>query len=207
MKIERRNTGAGEVRMDGEGEDRKIVGYAAVFYREGDQGSEYRLWDDAVERIMPGAFDGVGEDDVRALFNHDPSLLLGRSTAGTLSLTVDDLGLRYEIQPGDTTASRDVQAHLERGDLTGSSFGFRITNEEWQKRDDGPDVRLVRGVELFDVGPVTFPAYESSSAGIRSEGDDGEARDSHEKWKAEQEEIRERWNRMNSVPLDGDDAA
>ncbi|NBQ49109.1 MAG: HK97 family phage prohead protease [Marivivens sp.] len=193
MKIERRNTGTGEVRMEGEGESRRMVGYAAVFYREGDQGTEYRLWDDAVERIMPGAFDGVGDDDVRALFNHDPSLLLGRSTAGTLSLSVDERGLRYEIDPGDTTTARDVQAHLERGDLTGSSFGFRITKEEWQSRSDGPDIRLVRGVELFDVGPVTFPAYESSDAGLRADGDTGEAKASHDKWAAEQAENAKRW--------------
>ena len=198
MKIERRNTGTGEVRMEGEGESRRMVGYAAVFYREGEQGTEYRLWDDAVERIMPEAFDSVAGDDVRALFNHDPSLLLGRSTAGTLSLSVDERGLRYEIDPGDTTTARDVQAHLERGDLTGSSFGFRITSEEWQSRNDGPDIRLVRGVELFDVGPVTFPAYESSDAGLRADGDAGEAKASHDKWAAEKAEQEERAARMKA---------
>lgn len=200
MKIERRNCDAGEIRMDGEGDDRKIVGYAAVFFREGDAGTEYTLWDGAVERIEPGAFDNVASDDVRALFNHDPNMLLGRSTAGTLRLSVDDKGLRYEIDPSDTTTGRDVQTHLERGDLTGSSFGFRVTKEEWVTRDNQPDLRMIRGVELFDVGPVTFPAYESSDAGIRADGDVGEARSSHKAWTEQQAAdaaLSKRWANLN----------
>lgn len=188
MKIERRNCDAGEIRMDGDGDDRRMVGYAAVFYREGDPSTEYWLWDGAVERIMPGAFDDISGDDVRALFNHDPSLLLGRSTAGTLSLSVDDKGLRYEITPGDTTASRDVQAHLERGDLSGSSFGFRVQKEEWVRGDDAIDIRHIRSVSTFDVGPVTYPAYGGTESGIRKAGESAEARANYDAWKAEQAE-------------------
>jgi len=196
MNIERRNTGAGEVRMEGEGEAKRMAGYAAVFFREGDAGTEYRLWDGAVERIMPEAFAGLADQDVRALFNHDSNMLLGRSTAGTLALSVDDTGLRYEIDAGDTTVGRDVKTHLERGDLTGSSFGFRVTREEWVERDGQPDLRLIRGVDLYDVGPVTFPAYESTNAGLRTEGGDAEARASHEKWVQEKKDAEDRKTRM-----------
>ena len=181
--IERRDTDQPVEIRETEGEAARIEGHAAVYY-DGSEGSEYRLWDDAVERIMPAAFTRALEDgdDTRALFNHDPSLLLGRSTSGTLTMSADERGLKYSIQPGDTSVARDVLEHLRRGDVSGSSFAFTVTDEEW-RMEDGTAVREVTGVRLFDVGPVTYPAYAGSSSGVRSAEDAGEARASFDAWR------------------------
>ncbi len=164
-----------------------ITGYAAVFYREGDPGTEYQLYGDMVERIMPGAFDRAlaEKDDCRALVNHDPTLLLGRAAAGTLRLSIDETGLKYEIDAPDTHAGRDACVSLERDDMTGSSFSFLPDDTTWREQGD-LIIREVNSVQLFDVGPVTFPAYAGTSAGIRSQGDAGEARKALEAWKQEQ---------------------
>ena len=145
-----------------------IVGYASVFY-DGTPETEYQLWDGYVERIMPGAFDrAIREDDVRGLFNHDPDHLLGRTLAETLRLSVDQRGLRYEIEPPDTQLGRDLVASIERGDLTGSSFAFTVTDEVWRVVEE-VHIREIEGVRLYDVGPVTYPAYEATTTGLRSE--------------------------------------
>jgi HK97 family phage prohead protease len=151
-----------------EGGKRAIVGYAAVFYDASDPGTEYRLWDDVVERIMPGAFDRAArEDDVRGLFNHNDSLMLGRTTAGTMRLSVDRRGLRYEIDPPDTTSARDLLQLLDRGDVTGSSFAF-LPNDTSYREVDGVYVIERNTVTLYDVGPVSFPAYTATEAAARS---------------------------------------
>jgi len=166
-----------DVRAEGEA---AIVGHAAVYY-DGTDATEYKLWDGAVERIMPGTFDkAIKDNDVRALFNHDPNNLLGRTSADTLTLESDKRGLAYEITPGDTSIGNDVVTHIQRGDLQGSSFAFVVTDQDW-RTEDSVDIREIRGVELFDVGPVTFPAYEATDTGLRSSGD---AREAYEAWKA-----------------------
>lgn len=148
-----------------------ITGYAAVFHRDGDDGTEFALWDDLIEQIAPEAFTRALKEshDVRALFNHDPSHVLGRSKAGTLRLSVDQRGLKYDIDMPDTATGKDVATSIQRGDITGSSFGFIPKAVEW-KRDDNRkvDVRIIKDVDLLDVGPVTFPAYESTTTGLRS---------------------------------------
>jgi len=179
-----------EVRVESreEGKAPLISGYGAVFY-DGTPNTEYVLWDGMVERIMRGAFDGAlsRPDDVRGLFNHDPNQLLGRSTAGTMRLAIDDVGLRFEIDTDDTQVGTDTVKKIRRGDLSGCSFSFLTTDEEWRmEKLDGKEtwIREVRGVELFDVGPVTFPAYTATSVGVRSQkilralarGDEDEAR-------------------------------
>ncbi|MCC7423777.1 MAG: HK97 family phage prohead protease [Planctomycetaceae bacterium] len=142
-----------------------ITGYGAVFYKEGDAGTEYKLWDDMVERIMPGAFDrAIREDDVRSLFNHDPNLILGRTKSNTLRLSIDAVGLKYEVDP--PAARGDVVEALQRGDVDGSSFMFEITEVVWREVDK-LYVREILGVKLWEVGPVVFPAYESSTSGLR----------------------------------------
>lgn len=175
-----------------EGEPATIVGYAAVFYRASDPGTEYKFagfWDDFTERIMPTAFDdALKSDDVRALFNHDPNHILGRSTSGTLKLTVDATGLRYEIAPPDTAMARDLVESIRRGDISGSSFSFIPEELQWREQK-GPDdktivIREVVRAKLFDVGPVTFPAYESTTTGVRAASDLTEAKSSYEAWKA-----------------------
>ncbi len=167
----RRRFGGGEI----------IAGHAAVFFNVADPGTEYQLFTDCVERIRPGAFDAaISRDDVRGLFNHDSNLILGRNTAGTLRLSVDARGLRYEIDPPDTTVAADLIESLSRGDVTGSSFSFvptRTTVEEVMRSDGSwRYVRWIDEVELYDVGPVTFPAYKSATSGVMTEADVNAAR-------------------------------
>lgn len=155
-----------------EGESSRITGYAAVFYRAGEPGTEFRIFDDVVERIAPGAFDDTLKTaDVRGLFNHDANQILGRSSSGTLRLSVDSRGLKFEIDTPDTTVGRDVKTLLERGDITGSSFAFIPTSTTYERADNGDIVLIRNAVKLVDVGPVTFPAYTGTEASARSVGE------------------------------------
>jgi HK97 family phage prohead protease len=140
-----------------------------VFYN-GAPGTEFQIFPKIVERISPSAFDRALREnqDVAALFNHDPNWVLGRNTSGTMRLGSDGAGLRYEIDLDDTSTARDVAAYVKRGDVTGSSFTFIPVATE--RRVDGDTVILTRvDVNLIDVGPVTFPAYTGTTAGMRSE--------------------------------------
>jgi len=150
-----------------------IAGLAAVYYDAADPGTEYQLWWGRIfERIMPGAFDRVlGENpDVRGLVNHDPNQLLGRTTADTLRLSASERGLAYEIDPPDTGPGRDIVELLRRRDITGSSFAFTVQREEWEtdKENDREIRKILEIDQLYDVGPVTYPAYESTEAALRS---------------------------------------
>lgn len=163
MEIERR-TFTGEIRAEKRGEDTQIVGYAAVFGHESEDLGGFR------EVIEPGAFDeALGRDDVRALFNHDANLILGR-TPKTLRLRVDENGLHYDIDPPDTQAARDLMVSLGRGDVDQSSFGFSVVSETWEQPTDERNypLRRINKVRLFDVSPVTFPAYTTTSAEARA---------------------------------------
>lgn len=187
MRMERRDLPATVVlEKRDDGQPGKIRGVAAVYFNPADQRTEYQLWDGAVERIMPGAFDrAIKEDDVRGLFNHDAGAVLGRTKAGTLTLESRADGLHYEIAPSETSVYRDVAEHLRRGDVDGSSFAFRVREENWRKEGEGRnemEIREIRQVELFDVGPVTYPAYGATSAGFRSADGLEEACRSHEAW-------------------------
>jgi HK97 family phage prohead protease len=150
----------------------KLTGYASVFYKPGQPGTQYKLWDGAVERIAPTAFDKALQrrDDAAALFNHNADNLLGRVSSGTLLLTVDSRGLRYDITPPDTHLGNDVVELTRRGDLRGSSFAFVIDNESWH-REGTLEVRTVTDLKLYDVGPVTFPAYAGASVGLGDRAD------------------------------------
>lgn len=159
-----------------------IRGMSAVFYRADDPGSEYWLWDDMVERLLPGCFDrAISEShDARALFNHDSSLLLGRVSSGTCRLAVDDVGLSYEIDADPTDPDHQrVAAKIDRGDVTGSSFAFIARQVRWteQKLDDGSwlMIREILDVDLYDVGPVTWPAYAATTAGRDASERSGQA--------------------------------
>lgn len=166
-----------------EDEKRYITGYAAVYYREGKEETEYRLFDDLIERILPGAFDdAIKEDDVRALLNHNPDNLLAR-TGNSLKLSVDDIGLRYEFPVDEKDPDHlRVVSKIDRGDLSGSSFGFTVRERRFVEYEDFDVVELVK-VRLFDVSPATFPAYEGTTVGMRSiEGND-EVRKDYEMWK------------------------
>lgn len=141
-----------------------IVGYGALFNVEAVIGSWFR------EVMDPHCFDAAIErDDVRGLFNHDPNLILGRNKAGTLRLMADETGLRYEIDPPDTSYAADLAESIGRGDVTGSSFSFRATREEWTEPERGSadlPLRRVMECELYDVAPVTYPAYEETSVSL-----------------------------------------
>jgi HK97 family phage prohead protease len=122
---------------------------------------------------------------VRALFNHDPNFILGRMLPGTLSLWTDPLGLRYSIKVPDTQAARDVLASIARGDVTGSSFSFLIHADGANYRKEGKQyIRELTSVQLFDIGPVTFPAYKSSTTGARMVEDPAQVRKELEAWEA-----------------------
>jgi len=159
---ERRAFQLAELRVANTDGKRRIVGYAAVFDSLSvDLGG-------FVERIRPGAFSKtIKTADVRALWNHDANYVLGRTKSGTLRLAEDDKGLRIEIDPPDTTWANDLITSIERGDVDQMSFGFRAIRDEWSK-EDGQTVRELIEVELFDVSPVTFPAYEATQVSVRT---------------------------------------
>lgn len=156
-----------------DGKNHQLTGYSAVFYRQGVAGTEYELgrsYDGRriVERLMPGAFTtAVKEDDVRALFNHDPSNILGR-TPLTLRLNEDETGLRYEVDLPDTDIARRLIVAVQRKDVTGNSFAFRVTDYKWHFKED-EIIREIRKVKLYDVGPVTYPAYKGTTLSLRSD--------------------------------------
>lgn len=148
-----------------------LQGYAAVFNREAVIGSFFR------EVILPGAFtEAIKRSDVRALFNHDPNVVLGRTTNQTLKLSEDETGLRYEItlNANDPDAQR-VLAKVERGDVSQSSFAFGIESDEdteWDssevKKGKLPLRKIRRVSPLYDVSPVTYPAYEETQVNARA---------------------------------------
>lgn len=100
-----------------------------------------------------------------AHFEHDYTKLLGRTSAGTLKLEEDSIGLRFELTPPDTTIGKDLLVSVSRGDITGMSFGFRAIEEEW-KFDVEPYQRNVIKADLFEVTVTSVPAYPESSVEI-----------------------------------------
>ncbi len=156
---EKRTTGTIEVR-EADGDEMILEGYASVFNSETDLGA-FR------EVIKPGAFDGVMDNDVRALINHDPNLVLGRTTNGTLELSVDERGLKYKVKLGNQTYARDFYESVKRGDISQSSFAFTIEEQSWNEE------RTVRSIDkvrtLLDVSPVTYPAYSAATVMARDQ--------------------------------------
>jgi len=133
-----------------------LEGYAALYDEETVVGGQR-------ERIERGAFEGRLEDDVRLLFNHDNNMPFARTTNGTLKLSVDERGLYYKANVIDTQAGRDLYAMVQRGDVTQSSFAFSISERSF---DEG--VMVIEKVgQLYDVSPVTYPAYEATSVVAR----------------------------------------
>ena len=142
--------------------DRRIEGYFAVF------GSVYELWPGATESIDPHAFDGALDDDIRCLIDHETRLVIGRTTAGTLALDVDDKGLFGSaiINEKDTDAT-NCYARVERGDVNQCSFGFDILEEETEHRSDGSVHWTIKKVKLYEVSVCTFPAYKDTGVEAR----------------------------------------
>lgn len=161
-----------EVRADGAP---VLRGYAALYNVETVIAGMFR------EQIAPGAFDdAIGRDDVRALFNHNPDHILGRSTSGSLRLDSDSVGLRYEIDvdPADDLAM-SVYRKVVRGDISQSSFAFEVRGQEWAPvAADALPLRTLTKLALFDVSPVTYPAYAQTTVTARdlpTAGDDAAA--------------------------------
>ena len=150
---------------DGDGDDGlRITGYAAKFGKWSADLGWFR------EKIRKGAFDeALKESDVRALKNHDINLLLGRTTSGTLRLDANSVGLHFECDVPNTTTGNDTVEEIKRGDLTGCSFAFTVVEDEWKyKEDDTVERTIVKIGQLFDVGPVTYPAYPDTTVAARS---------------------------------------
>lgn len=140
---------------------KKIGGYAAVFNSEADIGDYFR------EIIAPGAFSKTLKGDVRALVDHDSGRVIGRTTAKTLRLMEDNIGLAVEIDLPDTSDGRDLATLIERGDISGMSFGFIVTKQTWDETGEVP-IRTIEEVELHEVSVVAFPAYDDTTIAMRS---------------------------------------
>tara|TARA_R100001463_G_scaffold98348_1_gene152848 strand:+ start:3901 stop:5556 length:1656 start_codon:yes stop_codon:yes gene_type:complete len=154
-----------------EGEENIVVGYGSVFNTLSNELGGFR------EIIAEGAFDGRLNDDVRFLINHD-GLPLARTTNGTLRLTTDERGLKYEAQVANTSLGRDLIELMRNGTINQSSFAFVVEDDSWEVRD-GVNVRTINKVSrLYDVSAVTYPAYEEASVALRS----------LEEWQKEEEE-------------------
>jgi Escherichia/Staphylococcus phage prohead protease len=149
----------------------KLVGYAAVFDQPADLGY-------FTEVVKPGAFTRTLREgaDVRALFNHDPNYVLGRSKdggkTGTLSLAEDATGLKFEVEMPDTQVARDLMTLVDRGDVAECSFGFIVREQNWNAVTDADgdtqEIREILDVDLLDVSAVTYPAYSGTSVEARS---------------------------------------
>lgn len=150
-----------ELRIE-DGETPKITGYAAKFGKWSADLGGFR------EKIKKGFFDDVLEDDVRGLKNHDSNFLLGRSPK-TMKLSVNSVGLRFEIETPNTSVGRDTVEEIRRGDISGCSFAFSVAEDDWKYLEDGSVERtLIKASGLFDVGPVVYPAYPDTSVAARS---------------------------------------
>ena len=155
-----------------------IEGYFAVF------NSIYQIAPGLSESIAPGAFDNTLSGDIRALINHDTTLVLGRTKANTLQLRTDAHGLwgHIDINPNDTDAM-NLYNRVQRGDVDQCSFGFNILNEETDFREDGSVHWTIKEVELFEVSPCTFPAYEETNIAARTKERDELLKRKSEAWK------------------------
>lgn len=166
------------------GSPARLVGYASVFNAWSEDLGGFR------ERVQPGAFsNAVKTSDVRALINHDPSLILGRTKNGTLSVREDDTGLWMEVTLPDTQYARDLAESVKRGDIDQMSFGFSVLNDDWVWADDGTIRRTIIEVDrLYDVSPVTYPAYPQTSVSARSRVTELQGKNSEHQRAAEQEQ-------------------
>ena len=161
-----------------DGENLRIEGYFAVF------NSNYEITSDMSESVAPGAFTNTLADDIRALVNHDTTLVLGRTSAHTLELREDEHGLwgSISINPKDSDAM-NLYERVKRGDVSQCSFGFDIIKEDTEIREDGSMHWTIREVKLYEVSCVTFPAYESTNIDARSKERDEMISRKNEAWR------------------------
>jgi len=146
-----------------------IKGHAAVFNVIED-GGWFR------EQVAPGAFsESLKTDDIRALWNHNTEIVIGRNKNGTLRLKEDKKGLYIEIDPPNTSAAKDAVELIRRGDVSQMSFGFQVKKATWREEEDEKDLRTIEEVKLWEVSPVTFPFYDATDISIKS---------SHAEWRS-----------------------
>ena len=145
-----------ETRVHEDNDKMTVVGHASLYNsRSEDLGGFY-------EYIQEGAFteELIAKSDVRALINHDPNLILARNTAGTLKLTPDAKGLRYEFDIPNTSYGRDLAENLRNGNISQSSFAFTVKSDQWSTDQEGRDIRTITEIDrLYDISSVTYPAY------------------------------------------------
>jgi hypothetical protein len=153
------------VQKRAEGDDNIVEGVAAIVEKETDLGF-FR------EKIARGAFDDVLNDDVRALFNHDPNFILGRTASNTLEIGLNENGdLTYKYTTPDRQYARDLYDAIKSGDVDQSSFAFIIKEHRWEFDEENPDndLRTIEKIgSLIDVSPVTYPAYQDTKVAARS---------------------------------------
>lgn len=165
MEIERRTISLQEIRVERRADGPAIiVGHAAVFGQLSEDLGGWR------EQILPGAFlEAINGDDVRALWNHNADIVLGRNVSGTLKLKEDSRGLAIECEPPDTQTVRDlVLVPMERGDVTQMSFAFSVKpgGQDWALDDEGRMIRTLKKLRLYDVSPVTYAAYPQTDVSV-----------------------------------------
>lgn len=172
VKLERRFCSGLELREASspaaDGRIATLAGYAAIFNSLSEDLGGFR------EFIRAGAFSNSLNrgDDIRAFFAHDSSMIIGRRSANTLTLTEDAKGLAVEIAVPDTSVGRDLVVSVKRRDLTGMSFGFNTVEQEWTRQNKDGDLlyrRELLQVDLFEVSPVAFPAYADTSVEARGD--------------------------------------
>ena len=196
MEKELRYIENSEIRADSE--SRNVDGYALLF------NTTSRNLGGFVERIEPGAADGVIEaSDIMAVLNHDPSrgiLARSRFGVGSLTLSVDEKGLRYTFSAPHTALGDECLEYLRRGDITQSSFAFTVKEDSWEKQEDGTYIRTIKAFDrLYDVSPVFEPAYFGTEVKCRSfedfkaeeERKEAEAKAEQERIEAEKREAEE----------------
>ncbi len=181
---------SGEFKTREDSGEMVIEGYFAVF------NSNYEMWEGASESIAPGAFTSSLGGDIRALTNHDTTLVLGRNKVHTLELKEDARGLwgRIIINPNDSDAVNTYE-RVKRGDVDQCSIGFMIRSEETDFRDDGSIHWTITDVELFEVSVCTFPAYEETGVSARHRDAEELKKRASEAWKLK---MNERLNKITT---------
>lgn len=178
-----------EVRAAADGAEKRIEGYFAVF------DALYELWPGATESVARGAFDGALEDDIRCLVDHDTRLVLGRTKAGTLSLRQDEHGLWFSVLINEQdTDAMNLYHRVQRGDVSGCSFGFDILEEDHEIRQDGSEHWTIRRVKLYEGSVCTFPAYQDTEAEARRQDYKTIRRRRAEEWKNKMKERMDKWH-------------
>lgn len=176
---------------------RYLEGYFAVFDKE------YRVWDDWIETIAPGAFTNTlaSGRDVKALWNHNHDIVLGSTAAHTSTLREDNIGLFGSILINEKDQDAlNAHARVERGDVDGCSFGFNIVRMEESWVDGEYRTRILE-VELFEISPCTFPAYMDTNISARAKDT---VEDARERFRQAQEAKRNQWRADMLTRLKGE---